>query len=68
MTDGVLVVVDCSAGMCLHTETVLRHALLDRVKPVLALSKLDQAILDRKLVRALTRTHVQPVQAWLTLC
>jgi elongation factor 2 len=50
VADGVLVVVDCMEGVCLHTETALRYALSERLKPVLVISKLDKAILDHQLV------------------
>lgn len=45
-----MVVVDCMEGVCLHTETALRYALSERLKPVLVINKLDTAILDHQLV------------------
>lgn len=44
VTDGALVVIDCIAGVCLQTETVLRIALGERIKPVVILNKIDRCL------------------------
>merc|ERR1712137_1258879 len=49
VTDGALVVVDCVSGVCVQTETVLRQAIAERIRPVLMLNKLDLVILSLKL-------------------
>lgn len=49
VTDGALVVVDTIEGVCVQTETVLRQAMQERIKPVVMVNKADRALIDLML-------------------
>ncbi|KAJ2521734.1 translation elongation factor 2 [Coemansia sp. RSA 1939] len=51
VTDGALVVVDTISGVSVQTETVLRQALTELIKPVVMINKVDRALLETKLTQ-----------------
>ena len=44
-----IVTFECFKGVCVQTETVLRQAIGERIKPVLFMNKMDLALLTLQL-------------------
>ncbi|KAF5094954.1 hypothetical protein D0Z00_003329, partial [Geotrichum galactomycetum] len=64
VTDGALVVVDTVEGVCVQTETVLRQALGERIKPVVVINKVDRALLELQVTKEdLYQTFARTVES-----
>jgi elongation factor 2 len=64
LTDGAIVVVDCVSGVSVQTETVLRQAIGERIKPVLVLNKMDRALLELQLApKEMFQTFIRIIES-----
>ncbi|CAK5272357.1 unnamed protein product [Mycena citricolor] len=64
VTDGALVVVDTIDGVCVQTETVLRQALGERIKPVVVINKVDRALLELQVSKeALYQSFARTIES-----
>ncbi len=59
--DGVILVVDCVEGVMPQTETNLRQALKERVRPVLFINKIDRYINELKLSKEKMKERFQKI-------
>ena len=46
---GEHLVTSCFTGVCVQTETVLRQAIAERIKPIVFMNKMDRALLELQL-------------------
>ncbi|KAG0055093.1 Elongation factor 2 [Gryganskiella cystojenkinii] len=51
VTDGALIVVDCRRGIYSQTESILRQALSELVKPILVINKVDCVLLELQVTK-----------------
>lgn len=49
LADGVVIVVDSVEGVCLHTEKIIKHAIVESLDIILCINKIDRLVLELKL-------------------
>ena len=58
LCDGAVVMVDAVEGVCSQTVTVLRQTWIERLKPILVISKMDRLVTELKMSAAEAYTHL----------
>jgi ribosome assembly protein 1 len=61
ITDGAFVLVDVLEGVCIQTQTVIRQAYNEKVRPCLVLNKIDRLISELKLSAEDAYHHIRKV-------
>jgi elongation factor 2 len=61
LTDGAVIVVDSIEGIMVQTETVTRQAMMELVRPVLFVNKVDRLLRERRLSGRKTAEEINKV-------